>query len=349
MLKAQSEPPPSESTQMYDQRELSRLLEETDPTLAQEVLNRTFSENSFIHPRPSNEKPTIRPPALAPLSKPRVELKSTLPNRLPHDTVPDTDDEPTVMYRRSVIPSPAPFAGSTLHDTSNIELVCLSSSRPKGEELTVANPRPFNPRSSAANNLKGIGTPKQQSAVATSISKTVSSQGAHANENKDRTVTDVRNCSSSVENLSFETNPQAPQSRQQRRRSRLAMFLTWLLGSSILVVALLLTIVTSPSYFGTRGQYLKANVEKGLLATGLFRDVSEKTNSPAPKQRVDVTITIEPPQAKLFLDGLETSNPFKASVPVDNILHEIRGESVGHAAKTHRLKFDRNVSIVLGL
>jgi hypothetical protein len=64
---------------------------------------------------------------------------------------------------------------------------------------------------------------------------------------------------------------------------------------------------------------------------------------------VEISIEVEPPQAKLFLDGREASNPLKVSIQADNVLHEIRGESAGHLSKTHRLKFDRNVSIVLGL
>jgi hypothetical protein len=335
MLKAQSEPPQGESTQTYDQRELSRLLVETDPTLAQEVLDRAFSENSFVHPRPSNEKPTIRPPALAPLSKPRVELTSTLPSRLPHDTVPDTEDEPTVMYRRSVVPNPSPFAGSTKNDPSNIELVCLSSNRRKGEELTVANPRPISPRSFSSSGPKGIETPKQQAVVATPTLKTVGSQGNQANAHPVL-----------VEKLPIETNSR---SRPRTPQLRLAMFLTWLLGSSILVVGLLLTIVTFPSYFGPPGQYVKASIEKGLLTIRPIQNDRRQVNSPPSKRMVEISIEVEPPQAKLFLDGRETSNPLKVSIQADNVLHEIRGESAGHLPKTHRLKFDRDVSIVLGL
>jgi hypothetical protein len=335
MLKAQSEPPQGESTQTYDQRELSRLLVETDPTLAQEVLDRAFSENSFIHPRPANEKPTIRPPALAPLSKPRVELTSTLPSRLPHDTVPDTEDEPTVMYRRSVVPNPSPFAGSTINDPSNIQLVCLSSNRRKGEELTVANPRPIIPRSFSSSGPKGIGTPKQQTFVATPISKTVGPLETHFNDHPEL-----------VKRLPIETNGR---SRQQTPQLRLAMFLTWLLGSLILVVGLLFTIVTFPSYFGPPGQYVKANIEKGLLTIRPIRDDRRQVDSPPSKRMVKISIEVEPPQAKLFLDGRETSNPLKLSIQEDHVLHEIRGESAGHLSKTHRLKFDRDVSIVLGL
>ena len=99
VLRAQSEPPPGDSTQTYDQRELSRLLVETDPSLAQDVLDRAFTETSAVHARSPHDNPTVRPPALLPLSQSSISLDESASRRARCDTFSDREDV-TVAYSR---------------------------------------------------------------------------------------------------------------------------------------------------------------------------------------------------------------------------------------------------------
>jgi serine/threonine-protein kinase len=75
------------------------------------------------------------------------------------------------------------------------------------------------------------------------------------------------------------------------------------------------------------------------------------TPVPADKpERIEVRLSAQPSDAKLFLDGRALDqNPFVGSFPADQKDHELRIEAEGHETVTRRISFERDVMIELSL
>lgn len=327
ILKSQSEPPPGESTQAYDQRELSRLLVETDPTLAQDVLDRAFSDTSTIQARSTHDNPTVRPPALPPLSETMLPVAHEFRERAPHDTIPDDDEDLTVAYHRPEVPR-----------------------SPKSEERTVAHNRKPTPTPALpAERAAMTSPPVPHSAIPSPTPRgRTEPRGANLVEN---TLVLPNQFELDADNDS--SHPTGPRQRPLSLLpppSRTSLLTIWLVGTSLLVAGLFGIITAYPERFGQPGLQLRAQYERLVQSVKPAKPRSEKPSKATAKPHlVEISIVAEPLQAKLYLDGRETSNPLKIAYPADDVLHELRAEVVGRPPKVHRLKFDRDVSVVLGL
>lgn len=125
----------------------------------------------------------------------------------------------------------------------------------------------------------------------------------------------------------------------------------WLLGSALLILGLLVAATAMPVHFGKPGRLLHAQYVHVALAVA---HIQRNTSKPAPTttvlpRLVELNIVVDPPQAKIYLDGHEASNPLKVAYPADNSTHELRAEVEGRAPKNLHIKFDRDVSVVIGL
>lgn len=80
-----------------------------------------------------------------------------------------------------------------------------------------------------------------------------------------------------------------------------------------------------------------------LTASKQPRAASEAT------RLIQLEVSVDPPQAKLYLDKREASNPLKISYPADGEMHEFSATAPGFQSRSYRIKFDRDVSVFFGL
>ncbi|HMA94356.1 MAG TPA: hypothetical protein VKP30_16810 [Polyangiaceae bacterium] len=81
---------------------------------------------------------------------------------------------------------------------------------------------------------------------------------------------------------------------------------------------------------------------------GLFSSKNSRVAS-EPTRLIQLEVVVDPPQAKLYLDGREASNPLKISYPADGAMHEFAAVAQGFQSRNYRIKFDRDVSVFFGL
>jgi len=68
-----------------------------------------------------------------------------------------------------------------------------------------------------------------------------------------------------------------------------------------------------------------------------------------PTRLIQLEVVVDPPHAKLYLDGREASNPLKISYPADGAVHEFSAVAQGFQSRNYRIKFDRDISVFFGL
>jgi serine/threonine-protein kinase len=80
------------------------------------------------------------------------------------------------------------------------------------------------------------------------------------------------------------------------------------------------------------------------------------SQAPAPSptakasERVELSLHATPPTAALLVDGVDVGqNPYRADVPKDDALHEIRAAAPGYAPRAITISFDRDVNVELAL
>ncbi len=66
-------------------------------------------------------------------------------------------------------------------------------------------------------------------------------------------------------------------------------------------------------------------------------------------QEVTIDIRVTPPEAKLFVDGVRTNNPYRTRVVPAAFRHAIRAEADGYETRTQTVEFDRERSIEIAL
>lgn len=64
---------------------------------------------------------------------------------------------------------------------------------------------------------------------------------------------------------------------------------------------------------------------------------------------VNLSISVEPPEARLFLDGRPVANPLTVTLPRDRRAHELRAEAFGFRPLSRPLIFDRDLWVMLSL
>jgi hypothetical protein len=74
-----------------------------------------------------------------------------------------------------------------------------------------------------------------------------------------------------------------------------------------------------------------------------------RASNPPVLRLIELSITVDPPHAQVFLDGRVASNPLRVAYPADDSQHELRAEAPGHQSRTKVIKFERDITVVLAL
>jgi hypothetical protein len=70
---------------------------------------------------------------------------------------------------------------------------------------------------------------------------------------------------------------------------------------------------------------------------------SASTTAVAAAQKIHVTVTVQPPKAKVSIDGKVVEGPFEAQA--DGSKHELKVEMPGYVAQTQTLTYDRDLAV----
>lgn len=130
-----------------------------------------------------------------------------------------------------------------------------------------------------------------------------------------------------------------PQAASSDKRFAYAM------GAAALAVVGIVTVVllTSPPE--------KKNVDPGPYIAPTRPTASAAPGDSAYKEPTEITIDIRvtPPEAKLFVDGVQVTNPHRRTVVPGTFNHSIRAEAPGFETRTASALFDKERSIELAL
>ncbi|HMA93844.1 MAG TPA: hypothetical protein VKP30_14235, partial [Polyangiaceae bacterium] len=86
-----------------------------------------------------------------------------------------------------------------------------------------------------------------------------------------------------------------------------------------------------------------------IVTQQLTRLTPDTNASQAKSELIDLHVEVVPATARLLLDGREASNPLKISYPADGKTHELRCSADGFKTRVQQVRFDRSVSVLIGL